>query len=200
MKETRKKRRRPSTPLGTPEHQKEAILDWLKDKSFNCLFMVTPTFHQELGPWKTKLTVKKLEKEVALFLNRLNRAVMGNAARRHGRKIYTFNAIERIKSDGDGTDNLHCHLLIDCPRPELVNEYPQLLQDIWRSGHWAHHDIDIQRCFDRHGASKYVTKIRTKPNYLDSFDWGNTHLPGAAGEMIAGLLSNASFQTDQFRS
>lgn len=184
--------RYPKSPLGTSQDLQEAILNWVDWKALSCPFMVTPTFRQELGPKEIPLTPKKLSREVALWLNRLNRHVFGSAGKRYGRKIYTLTALESV-----GTTNLHCHLIIDCPRPELEDDFPRLLKRLWRLGYWAHQQIDVQKA--DLGGLKYVTKIWTKPNYLDNFDWDNTHLPVKEGKVRAGPLSNAPFLTDQIR-
>jgi hypothetical protein len=131
-----------------------------------------------------------LKKELALFINRLNREVMGNAAKRYGRRIYVLPAIEFRP------DNLPGHLIIDCPRPELEVEYPRLLKEIWSGCYWANQQINVQKCYDV-GALDYVTKTKDKPIYLDSFDWDNTHMPRKQEGVRTGLLSHAPPLTNQ---
>lgn len=176
--------RRYSSPLGTPRELQQAIMDWVDWDELSYPLMVTPTCHQERGQWNTALTPARLKKQLGFFVNQMNRKVMGNAANRFGRKLYVFSAIELA-----GSNNLHGHLIIDCPRPELESKFPRMLRAAWKNCYWGDQQIDIKKCYDK-GALEYVTKPWTKPNYLDSFDWKNIHMPWKQGADHSGLLNH----------
>lgn len=184
------KRPLPKTPLGTPEDLQWAIIDWIDWDALHCPFMVTLTCHQHRGRFDTPLTDEKLKKQLRLFINRLNRAIMGNKAWRYKRRVYVLPAIEFRPG------NLHGHLIIDCPYPRLEAEFPQLIRRIWKQCYWANQQIDVQKCYDG-WALNYVTKIKDKPIYLDSYDWDNTHMPRKDEAGRTGLLSQAPSLTKQ---
>lgn len=184
------KKTRPDSPLGTPEDLQKAICDWVDWEALSCPFMVTLTCHQERGRWDTPLTRERLKKQLRLFINRLNRAIMGNKAWRYKRRIYVLTAIEFRPG------NLHGHLIIDCPYPRLEAEFPHLIRRIWKQCYWANQQIDVQKCYSD-GALVYVTKTKDKPIYLDSYDWDNTHMPRKQDAVRTGLLSQAPSLTNQ---
>lgn len=105
------------------------------------------------------------------FLNKLNRSVFGKAACRYGKGIGCIPVLE-----GGGDKRLHYHAIIDCPRPDLLTDFPLLIADHWRSTQWGYWQIDCQANPDD-GWLTYITKFRDKPNLADAIDWMNLRLP-----------------------
>ena len=104
------------------------------------------------------------------FLNRLNRAFLGNAVR-HGKRVYVLAVIER-----GGDKRYHYHAIIDRPEHIEPAAFDIAVTDCWSKTRWARRQIDIQ-----HGANEgwlqYMLKERTKTNFHDDIDWINAHLP-----------------------
>ncbi len=105
------------------------------------------------------------------FLNKLDKAVFGNAASRYGKRVLCLPVQE-----GCQNKHLHYHAVIDCPRPELSGSYPSLIARLWRSTQWGDHQVDCQRGADA-GWLSYITKSRDKPSLADAIDWTNVRLP-----------------------
>ena len=101
------------------------------------------------------------------FMNVLNRTILGKAHTKYGRRIRTFAAFEQ----GDGK-RLHIHAIIECPRPELLPNFPTLIRDIWLKTNWGYGQIDIQADCDQ-GFLNYISKLNDKPIYDTSIDWTN---------------------------
>ena len=116
------------------------------------------------------ITPLEASKNLRDFLNRLNQHVYGNAAKRHAKRVPVIPVIE----GGDGK-RLHYHLIIDCPRDDLKTGYCNLLTTLWQETPWGYKINEINPKVDG-GWTKYISKIRDKPNYADSIDWSNCHL------------------------
>lgn len=108
------------------------------------------------------------------LLNRLNRHYHGNAARRFGRKLPVLPVLE-----GGATHRLHYHLLIDLPPSVDLDEVYPLIVEQWHRTPWGYGQTHVQRCNDD-GWLDYITKLRSKPNFSDSIDWQNLHIPSIA--------------------
>lgn len=137
-------------------------------------FLVTLTFKQgrqvEPGVWEY-LDREKMRCEVGSLLNRLNKQIYGNAAKRYNRKAYSLAVAEENSSQ-----RKHYHILLDCPRLEMRESYPSMICQLWQStARWADKEMKVEER-DTPGLW-YVTKYPTKPNYLDAYDWHNTHFP-----------------------
>jgi len=163
-----------SNTLSTSRYlQQKAIDEWVDWSAFSCPFFVTLTFKQcqqiEPGVWE-HLNRQVAREEVGYLLKRISREFYGNAVSRHGRRVNSFAVAEKPASE-----RLHYHLIADCPRPEQQADFPNLIQALWKCSKWADKQTDIKPADQ--GALTYLTKLRTKPGYLDAFDWHNTHLP-----------------------
>ena len=115
------------------------------------------------------LTNEAASRNYRHFLNVLNDRVFGKAAQRFGRRVNSISTIE-----GGGGKRIHIHGVIDCPLPDLVPRFPALIAEVWRKSDWGHQEIHIQPGADA-GWTKYISKLRDKPNYADSIDWENYH-------------------------
>lgn len=103
------------------------------------------------------------------FLNRLNRSVFGRSAVRFGRSVKCAPVLE-----GGDAKRLHYHAIIDCPRADLAESFPELIAGAWRGTDWGYDQFDIQPC-EVIGWINYMSKFRDKPSYSDAFDWANCH-------------------------
>jgi hypothetical protein len=101
-------------------------------------------------------------------MNLLNKRVYGNAARRHGKRTPVIPILE-----GGGSKRLHYHIVIDCPRDDLRDTFPSLIDETWRSTQWGYHEIKVTAADQ--GWITYVTKLRDKPDFASAFDWMNCH-------------------------
>ena len=122
------------------------------------------------GPTYVPLTPAMASGNMTHFLNRLNKAVYGNAAVRYGKRVAAIPVIE-----GGNEKRLHYHLVLDCPRSDLHDRYPELIADLWQKTEWGYKKIDVTPKSDE-GWTNYISKLRDKPQFSDSFDWANYHL------------------------
>ncbi|MBS1983294.1 MAG: hypothetical protein JST16_03905 [Bdellovibrionales bacterium] len=104
------------------------------------------------------------------FLNRLNQQVFGNAAQRFGKRVQVIPVLE-----GSASKNMHYHLILDCPRNDLTDNYADLISDLWRDTPWGNKEVNIQANSDA-GWAKYISKLRDKPSFADAIDWSNCHV------------------------
>ena len=154
-----------------------SLRNWVSLDDWHAPFAVTLTFRQcmsvPIGTSSTKhwLTETSAVQNFRHFLNKLNRCVYGKAAIRHGKGVGCIPVLE-----GGGTKRLHYHAVIDCPRPDLVNDFPLLIADRWRSTQWGYWQVDCQSNPDD-GWINYITKFRDKPSFADAIDWMNLRLP-----------------------
>jgi hypothetical protein len=102
-------------------------------------------------------------------MNLLNRKVYGQSFKRHGKRVQVIPVLE-----GGGQDRFHYHCVIDCPKDELIDEYPFLIEECWSATDYGYHQIDVQSNSDD-GWVSYITKYRTKTEFDQSIDWINLH-------------------------
>jgi len=117
------------------------------------------------------LDADKASQNMSHFHSILSRRVLGKPASRFGMRVRMIPVQERSKEG-----RLHYHVLIDCPRAELQDAFPALIQDIWVRTQWGHRQNDIQADADD-GFKFYISKLRDKPDYADAVDWANYHNP-----------------------
>lgn len=111
------------------------------------------------------------------FMNLLNKRMYGNAARRHGKRLPVFPVHE-----GGGSKRLHYHAMIDCPRDDLRDTFPALIDEIWRSTQWGYYQTKVTAADE--GWITYVTKLRDKPDLASAIDWMNYHNPGSPSQIV----------------
>ena len=104
------------------------------------------------------------------FRNRLNHAVLGSAAKLHGRKLKTVAVIE---SNADG--RLHYHCIIDRPYHCPFDRFSAIVREQWQKTEFGYRHVNIQDRSDA-GWTDYILKQRQKHSLLDSIDWNNCHL------------------------
>ena len=156
---------------------RERLIDWVQLDRWQAPFAVTLTMRQCVNVPNGTISVTQWLTDTAAtqnmrhFLNKLDRSVFGKAATRFGKRIGCVPVLE-----GTVSKRLHYHAVIDCPRPNLVAEFPALVSDAWRSTTWGYWQVDCQNDAD-HGWLSYITKFRDKPNLADAIDWTNLRLP-----------------------
>ena len=104
------------------------------------------------------------------FSNRLNAAVLGSKAKRHGGRLTTLAVIEC-----NADDRLHYHAIIDRPARWSFEEFAALVRCKWEQTKFGYQQIDVQDAANA-GWIDYMLKFRQKDSLLDSIDWNNCHL------------------------
>ncbi|WP_426264268.1 rolling circle replication-associated protein [Sphingomonas sp. PWP1-2] len=127
--------------------------------------------HSGRSPIHLVLTPYEASVNMRHFTNRLNKAVYGNAASRHGMRV----PIIAVQEGGSGI-RLHYHAIIDCPHVDLVPGFPSLINELWGKTPWGHREIQVRSNPDE-GWIDYISKACTKSDYADAFDWTNCHNP-----------------------
>jgi len=156
-----------------PAQIQTAIRQWVSVEQWRQPFAVTLTLKQVRwidGSVQVSLTPEIASRNVRHFLNVLNKQVYGSASQRHGKRLRSLVAFE-----GSGTKRLHCHLMVDCPRPDLVETFPASVARAWSAADWSDCQIDVRPCDD--GWLTYMTKFRDKPDFASAFDWDLCHNP-----------------------
>jgi len=154
-----------------------SLRNWVSLDDWYAPFAVTLTFRQCMVVPNGTLSSRHWLTEISAvqnfrhFLNKLNRCVYGKAAIRHGKGVGCIPVLE-----GGDTKRLHYHAVIDCPRHDLVTDFPLLIADQWRSTQWGYWQVDCQSNPDD-GWINYITKFRDKPSFADAIDWMNLRLP-----------------------
>lgn len=151
---------------------RKQIKKWILENNWVRPFGVTLTFKQfqkSDNGGVHFLTPAAASRNVRHFLNIVDKQVYGSAAERYGKRILRLAIVE-----GSETKHLHYHLLLDCPRENLIEQYPEMISNTWISTEWGNKQINIQPCDS--GWLDYMTKFRDKPNFADSFDWENCHV------------------------
>ena len=150
-----------------------SIRQWVNVAAWQRPFAVTLTLKQvrwNVDGGIVALTGDLASRNVRHFLNVLNKRVYGSAAQRHGKRLRSLATFE-----GSSGKRLHCHMMIDCPRPELVEHFPSMVASAWASTDWGDRQIDVQPCDQ--GWLTYMTKLRDKPDFAAAFDWDLCHNP-----------------------
>jgi len=149
---------------------------WIDLEDWEAPFAATLTLKQRLNVHdgadsrSVALTRNDASQNLRHFLNVLNRRVFKSSAQRHGLKVPVFPVLE-----GGNDTRLHYHLLIGCPRPELIDAYPALLIRTWHMTQWGYNECEIKPADS--GWITYMTKLRDKPDFASSIDWQNFHTP-----------------------
>lgn len=156
---------------------RSSLRNWVSLDDWHAPFAVTLTLrHCVTVPNGTMKTRVWLTEAIAIqnlrhFLNKLNRSMFGKGATRYNKKVSCLPILE-----GGGSKRLHYHAIIDCPRSELVAEFPLLIAEHWWSTQWGYWQVDCQPDPDE-GWLSYITKFRDKPSFADAIDWMNFRLP-----------------------
>lgn len=155
----------PGTERERQRDMKREIARWLDSElsSNNCSYVfVTLTAKQSVLNVDGNLiatTRDDMDREVGKFLNRLDVAVYGNAARRFGKRLCRIDA----SHGGAGSfQRLHRHLIIELPEQFEgdigLNQFADLVRMAWSKSPYAREIIDVSQTRSVHGSIRYLVK------------------------------------------
>lgn len=147
----------------------QAFREYADFSGWNAPYAVTLTLRQSItnGLHRVGLTPELAQQNLRHFLNMLNNQTLGSAFKNYGKAIPVIPVLE-----GGQFKRLHYHLAIDCPRDNLKEEFPQLVQRLWSRTQWGYDEVDIQADADN-GWISYMTKFRDKHSLEYAIDWTN---------------------------
>ena len=103
------------------------------------------------------------------FLNRLNQMIFKNSFRRFNKKLKSFVVMEGTSK------NHHIHLILDKPHRIGYEEFCYLIDHCWSKTIFGNPHTYIQK-ITSNGWLNYITKYRSKTEFLTDIDWENTHI------------------------
>lgn len=151
--------------------------EWADIGSWEAPFAATLTLRQSVTAWdgalpiRIALTEQSASQNFRHFLNKLNRSAFGKSAQRFARGVAVIPVLE-----GSTGKRLHYHAMIDCPRSDLIADFPIVVAQAWRSTQWGYDQVVVEPGADR-GWLSYMTKLRDKPDFASAIDWMNLRLP-----------------------
>lgn len=151
----------------------KSVRQWIDIDGWNHPFAVTLTLKQRIGrdggvsAASESLTPEIASRNLRHWLNVMNKQVYGSAAQRHGIQLPVLPVLE-----GGTGKRLHYHLIMDCPRDDLVAVFPAMIVSTWSKTLWGYDQTDVKPCDS--GWLTYMTKFRDKPDFASSIDWMNT--------------------------
>lgn len=156
------------------QHIQDAFRGFARIDHWHSPHAVTLTMKQGMRPEPFGLT-EYLDRQKAVqnfrhFMNLLNRRVLGKQFQHHRKRLPVIPVLE----GGGRGRRLHYHAIIDCPRDDLDELFPLLVQSVWAKTKWGYYETDIQPDADR-GWVNYISKPYDKPDYADAIDWENCH-------------------------
>jgi hypothetical protein len=124
------------------------------------------------------------------FMNRLNRAVYGNAVKRHDKRLRVIPVLERgvlrVRDKGfasefgnDLAGRWHIHCAIEPPAHLDFESFERRISDCWSRTDWGYRRIVFRGDADR-GWVDYMLKPWQKSGFdawSDCIDWENLHNP-----------------------
>ncbi len=161
----------PATTLKEYRSATRAMFDL---SSFNNPLAVTLTLkpftysQQGINPLTPDLASQNLRH----FIKQLSRKILMRSQFRSGRRIPCYPAYE----SRDVTP--HYHLALDRPDHISLEGFTGMVAVAWHKTQFGNRQIDIRPC-DK-GWIRYITKLRTKDNFINSIDWNNCHRPDSA--------------------
>jgi hypothetical protein len=108
------------------------------------------------------------------FKDFLNRAVYGNAVRRHGKRLRIIPVLERSMGG-----RWHYHSAIEPPMHLDKIEFEKLIHKCWAKTDWAHREVLVRENAD-HGWIGYMLKPLQKSDFdswTDCIDWFSLNNP-----------------------
>lgn len=118
-----------------------------------------------------RLTADKAVQNFRHFMNLLNRNALGKRFQRHGMRLPVIPVLE-----GTQTKRMHYHAIIDCPRDDLKDRFPFMIEDAWSKTKFGYRQVHIRPDCGRIW-TKYISKMNDKPSIADAIDWENLHRP-----------------------
>ena len=129
---------------------------------------VTLTMKQRVDA--RNIDLQAASKNFRHFLNRLNRVIFKNAAKRFDRGVRVFPICEH-----SADIRYHYHAIIDRPDNLDMDAFHDLIRASWLKTRWGYREMVIKDVRDG-GWANYMTKFASKPSFLDSIDWENLRI------------------------
>lgn len=158
------------------QQYKKSFVEFVDPSRFANPLAVTLTLKQGIPHYVSststfaRITVDIASRNFRHFMNLLNSAVYGKRFKRHHVRLQAVPILE-----GNGITRLHYHCIIDRPDEVSHSDFSSLIRCCWSQTDWGYDQIDIQPMHDA-GWTKYISKLRGKLQFDESFDWSNTHL------------------------
>jgi len=108
------------------------------------------------------------------FMNLLNRAVYGNAVRRHGKRLRVIAVVEKETSG-----RWHLHVAIEPPIHMTFEQFAATIRSCWRKTDWGYDELMVRRGANE-GWIEYMLKSRQKSDldaWIDCIDLDTLHNP-----------------------
>ena len=152
---------------------RRAIVDFVNYPAWQNPIAVTFTLKQRIATLGGVLLINRdrCSQNFHHFLNRVNRKLFGNAARRYGTSISVFPVIEE-----SANSRVHIHSLIERPKRVSIEEYKSLISTEWRKTDWGYNHIHFDEK-PNEGWLWYMTKPSQKSEFDLSIDWTNYRKP-----------------------
>ena len=106
------------------------------------------------------LTPERASQNLKHFLNILNCKAFGKGGMRKGMKLTCLPTIE------DNGVRLHFHLCLEKPEGLTDVGFAELIERSWAKTRFGYRQIDAKPCHDTDGWIDYITKYRTKSEFL----------------------------------
>jgi hypothetical protein len=136
------------------------------------------------GAW-FKIDEHQCKRAFQVFMNRLNRAVYGNAARRHNKRLRVLPVLEKGEvrsralrpSERSDTGRWHIHCAIELPSHVDAETFERLIKECWAKVDWGYDRVQVRSEADR-GWIDYMLKRRQKSEtLLDCITLESLHNP-----------------------
>jgi hypothetical protein len=156
---------------------RDALRNWVNVGDWANPVAVTLSFkqgvrHERDGqPFWVQLDRASAAQNFRHFMNLLNRSVFGKATERYGVRLKCFAVTE----GGADALRLHYHAVLERPDRISFDDFVITINDIWRSTDWGYNNTTIVSNADG-GWIDYITKLKSKPDYIESLDCLNTHI------------------------
>ena len=136
---------------------------------------VTLTLRQALksdgGMWM-KIDEHQCKRSFQVFMNRLNRAVYGNAVRRHNKRLRVLPVLEKgeVRSralrrfERGDAGRWHIHCAIELPSHVDAETFESLINDCWAGLHWGYDRVQVRSEANR-GWIDYMLKGHQKSEF-----------------------------------
>ena len=108
------------------------------------------------------------------FMERLNNAVYGNAARRYRKRLRVIAVLEK-----ELYGRWHYHAAIELPAHISLVNFERLIHESWGKTHWGYDRVQVRDNADQRWV-RYMLKPRQKSGFetwSDCIDWDPLHNP-----------------------
>lgn len=148
---------------------RDEIRTFVDEQSFKNPMAVTLTMRRVLARNGVRYWIdgQQCKQNLRHFLNVISRRLFRGDARR-GKRLRCFSVLEYSE-----TVRPHYHLIVENPTSMSAGFFRLLLQSFWSRTTWGYRQIEAVSCDS--GWNKYMTKLRTKPDFDLAIDWENSH-------------------------